>query len=79
MELGRSTLLGSADQTPESGYGPAFSATTSETLAADLRTILAPDYATRARDLAARMTKPAESIETTADLLEEAARRKTLG
>lgn len=61
------------------GTARRFSATTSETLAADLRTILAPDYATRARDLAARMTKPAESIETTADLLEEAARRKTLG
>lgn len=61
------------------GTARRFSATTSETLVADLRTILAPDYATRARDLAARMTKPAESIETTADLLEEAARRKTLG
>lgn len=61
------------------GTARRFSATTSETLVADLRTILAPDYATRARDLAARMTKPAESIETTSDLLEEAARRKTLG
>nr|AAR23752.1 glycosyltransferase B [Mycobacterium avium subsp. hominissuis A5] [Mycobacterium avium] len=41
------------------GTARRFSATTSETLVADLRTILAPDYATRARDLAARMTKPA--------------------
>lgn len=60
------------------GSARRFSATTPDSLVADLRTILAPDYATRARELSTRMTKPAESIETTADLLEEAARRKTL-
>lgn len=60
------------------GSARRFSATTPDSLVADLRTILAPDYAARARELATRMTKPAESIETTADLLEEAARRKTL-
>lgn len=60
------------------GSARRFSATTPDSLVADLRTILAPDYATRARELSARMTKPAESVETTADLLEDAARRKTL-
>jgi UDP:flavonoid glycosyltransferase YjiC (YdhE family) len=60
------------------GTARRFSATTPGSLVADLRTILAPEYATRARELAARMTKPAESIETTADLLESAARRKAL-
>lgn len=58
------------------GTARRFSATTPETLTADLRTILVPDYATRARDLAARMSKPTESIETTADLLEDAVRKK---
>ncbi|MCA2247981.1 glycosyltransferase [Mycobacterium intracellulare] len=60
------------------GSARRFSATTPDSLVADLRTILAPDYAARAHELSTRMTKPAESIETTADLLEEAARRKTL-
>ncbi|OCB07594.1 glycosyltransferase [Mycobacterium intracellulare] len=58
------------------GSARRFSATTPDSLVADLRTILAPDYAASARELSARMTKPAESIETTADLLEDAARRK---
>lgn len=61
------------------GTARRFSATSPESLVADLRTILAPDYATRARELSTRMTKPAESIETTADLLENAVRRKGLG
>lgn len=58
------------------GSARRFSATTPDSLVADLRTILAPDHAIRARELSARMTKPAESIETTADLLEDAALRK---
>ncbi len=58
------------------GTARRFAATTPDSLVADLRTILAPEYATRARELAARMTKPAESIEITADLLEDAVRRK---
>ncbi|BCP37842.1 hypothetical protein MINTMi198_32120 [Mycobacterium intracellulare M.i.198] len=61
------------------GAARRFSATTPRSLVADLRTILAPDYATRARELSARMSKPAESIGTTADLLEEAVRRKVVG
>lgn len=61
------------------GAARRFSATTQKSLVSDLRTILAPDYATRARELSARMSKPAESIGTTADLLEEAVRRKVVG
>ena len=51
-----------------------LSATTRESLIEDLRRILAPEYATRARELAARMTKPADSVARTADLLEALAR-----
>ncbi|WP_396912953.1 glycosyltransferase [Mycolicibacterium sp.] len=47
-----------------------FSATTRETLVADLRQILSPDYAARARELAGRMTRPAQSVTMAADLVE---------
>lgn len=47
-----------------------LSATTRDSLVADLRRILAPEYAIRARDLAARMTTPAESVAKAADLAE---------
>ncbi|OBJ77559.1 glycosyl transferase family 1 [Mycobacterium marseillense] len=47
-----------------------LSATTRESLVADLRRILAPEYAIRARELAARMTTPAESVAKAADLTE---------
>ncbi len=57
------------------GTGRRFSATNEKSLIADLRTILAPEYLSRARELATRMTKPAESVATTADLVEEFARR----
>lgn len=57
------------------GTARRFSATSQDTLFADLRQILAPEYATRTREFAARMTTPAASIERTADLLEAAARR----
>jgi UDP:flavonoid glycosyltransferase YjiC (YdhE family) len=56
------------------GTSRRFSATTTESLVADLRKILAPEYLTRARELATRMTKPAESAGRAADLLEEFAR-----
>jgi UDP:flavonoid glycosyltransferase YjiC (YdhE family) len=59
------------------GTARRFSTTTEESLIADLRRILAPQYATRARELASRMSKPAESVANTADLLEDAVRRKT--
>ncbi len=54
------------------GVGTArrFSDITRESLVADLRRILAPDYVLRAREFATRMTKPAESVASAADLLE---------
>ncbi len=68
-----------AGQVQRLGVGIArpFSATTRESLVTDLRQILAPDYASRACELATRMTKPAESISNTADLLEKFAHSKT--
>jgi UDP:flavonoid glycosyltransferase YjiC (YdhE family) len=50
-----------------------------ESLVADLRRILAPQYITRARELATRMTKPAASVTRTADLLEDFARQRRVG
>jgi UDP:flavonoid glycosyltransferase YjiC (YdhE family) len=56
------------------GTARPFSATTEETLVSDLREVLAPDCVARARELATRMTKPAESAAKTADLLDNFAR-----
>lgn len=52
-----------------------FSASTAESLTADLRTVLSPRCAARASEVAERMTPPEVSLATTADLLEEAATR----
>jgi vancomycin aglycone glucosyltransferase len=56
------------------GSARQFSATTQESLVADLRSILTAQCATRAREVAAQLTKSAESVAHTADLLEEPAR-----
>ncbi|WP_331710661.1 glycosyltransferase, partial [Mycobacterium scrofulaceum] len=48
-----------------------FSATTRETLLADLRRILDPDYGVRAREIARHMTNPAESVVKAADFVEK--------
>ena len=56
------------------GTARRLSSTTRESLVADLSTILAPDFVTRARELATRMTTPAESVSAAADLLQEKAR-----
>ena len=61
------------------GTSRRFSRTTRESLVADLRRILAPEYVTRAREIASRMTKPAASVTTAADLLEDTARRGRFG
>jgi UDP:flavonoid glycosyltransferase YjiC (YdhE family) len=60
------------------GTAQCFSTTTTESLVADLRTILAPQYVTRARELATRMTKPAESVSRAADIVENFAARAVL-
>ena len=59
----------------EVGFGQPFSETTQESLVAGLRVILTPHVATRAREVASYMTKPAESLARAADLLENTARR----
>ncbi|GAY14825.1 glycosyltransferase [Mycobacterium sp. shizuoka-1] len=61
------------------GTGRRFLATTEKTLVADLRTILAPAYLTRAQQLAAKMTKPAGSVTAAADLVETFARIHSKG
>jgi UDP:flavonoid glycosyltransferase YjiC (YdhE family) len=59
------------------GTGRRFSTTTEKSLVTDLHRILAPQYLARAREIAARMTKPAESAMAAADRVENFARLKT--
>ncbi|BBZ13028.1 glycosyltransferase [Mycobacterium branderi] len=73
------TLWGAAIKRLKVGTARHFSTATQETLVDDLRTILAPQYAARARDIASRMTKPAESVLTAADLVEKFARVGRVG
>jgi UDP:flavonoid glycosyltransferase YjiC (YdhE family) len=54
------------------GRARRLSTTTAGSLAAHLRKLLAPQYASRAREIARHMTKPAESVAAAADLLEDA-------
>lgn len=61
------------------GSGRRFSATTEKSLVADLRRILVPQYATRAREVATHMTKPGESARAAADLVETFARSRAVG
>jgi vancomycin aglycone glucosyltransferase len=56
------------------GFARRFLESTAESLVTDLRLILTPQYASRAREVAAQMIDPAESLARTADLLEDAAR-----
>ncbi len=72
-------IWGSAVKRLKVGTSRRFSVATEKTLVADLRTILAPEYIDRARSLATRMTKPADSVAAAADLLEDFARRKRVG
>lgn len=58
------------------GRGRRFSATSENTLVKDLRRILAPEYLSRAREIAPRMTQPSESASAAADLVEKFARVK---
>jgi UDP:flavonoid glycosyltransferase YjiC (YdhE family) len=56
-----------------------FSTITRESLIADLRRILAPPYVAQARVVATQMTKPAESVAATANLVEDLARLRCVG
>ena len=60
------------------GFGRRFSESTVNSLVADLRFVLAPQHASRAREVAAQMITPAESRSRAADLLEETAGRGRL-
>ena len=70
-------IYGAAVKRLKVGTARRFSTATEESLVADLRTILAPDYVARARELATRITEPATSAAAAADHLEEFAARAT--
>ncbi|WP_445166434.1 glycosyltransferase [Mycolicibacterium sp. Dal123E01] len=79
-----STLLdqryfGSAIKRLKVGTAQRFSTTTQESLAANLRRILAPEYAVRAQAVATRMSRPDESVALAADLVENFARLQRVG
>ena len=61
------------------GFRWSFLESTLKTLVADLRSVLAPNYLTSAREVAARMTKPAESLASAADLLDDTVRQGRFG
>ena len=73
------TLWGSRVKRLKVGTARRLSSATTETLIADLRTILAPQYVSRAREVATRMTKSAECVAAAADYLEDFARLKRVG
>lgn len=55
------------------GSARRFSDTTEESLVADLKSILAPEYRSRARNIGSQMIPPHESASLAADLVEDAA------
>jgi UDP:flavonoid glycosyltransferase YjiC (YdhE family) len=61
------------------GSGRAFSASTLDSLVADLHSILTPECRTRAHEVAAQMTTAAKSASSAADLLEDTARLGRFG
>ena len=72
-------IYGAAVKRLKVGTARRFSTATEETMVADLRTILDPDYVARARELATRITEPAKSASAAADLVEAFARRGGAG
>ncbi|MGO9351826.1 MAG: glycosyltransferase [Mycobacterium sp.] len=72
-------VYGTAVKRLKVGTARRFSSATEKSLVEDLHTILAPQYGARARELATRMTEPAKSAATAADLLENFARLRRLG
>ncbi|MCV7101051.1 glycosyltransferase [Mycobacterium palustre] len=73
------THRGAAVKRLKVGTARRFLATTEETLVSDLRTILDPDYLTRAREVATRMNTPADSVAAAADAVEGFARLQRVG
>ena len=76
---GDQTVWGARVKRLKVGTARRFSATTRESLVADLRIILAPEYAAWARELATRMSEPAQSVTAAADLMENFARTRRVG
>src|SRR6202034_1579391 len=74
--MGDQPIWGAQIKRLKVGTARRFSTATTESLVSDLRRILAPDYVARAREISTRMTTPAVSVATAADLLEATARRK---
>jgi UDP:flavonoid glycosyltransferase YjiC (YdhE family) len=72
-------VWGAAVKRLKVGTARRFSTATEKSLVADLRTILAPQYVARAREIAARMAKPAESVGIAADRVEDFARLRRVG
>jgi UDP:flavonoid glycosyltransferase YjiC (YdhE family) len=72
-------LFGAAVKRLKVGTARRLSSTTQKSLVADLRTILAPQYVARAREIATRMSKPAASAAAAADLVEDFARLRHVG
>ena len=72
-------IYGAAVKRLKVGTARRFSTATEETMVADLRAILDPAYVARARELATRITEPAKSASTAADLVEAFARRGGAG
>ena len=69
-------VWGAAIKRLKVGTARRFSTTTEKSLVAHLRTILAPQYLARAREVATRMTRAADSVTAAADLVEDFARLK---
>jgi len=73
------SLRGAAAKRLKVGAARRFTGTTQESLVTDLRRILAPQYATQARVIATRTTKPAENASAAAHLIEDFARLGRVG
>jgi UDP:flavonoid glycosyltransferase YjiC (YdhE family) len=73
------TIWGARVKRLSVGTARRFSSTTRESLVADLRRILDPQCVARAREIATRMTKPAESVAAAADRVEDFARLRRVG
>src|SRR5579875_1097358 len=73
------TLWGVVVKRLQVGTARRFSALTPQTLVEDLRTILAPQYVARAREVANQVTKSADSVAVAADRIESCAGSRRVG
>ena len=77
--LGDQPLWGARVKRLKVGTARRFPSMTQKSLAADLRLILAPGIVGNAREIAASMTRAAESVAAAADLVEDFARQRRVG